>query len=56
MLTTLKKQEANLLKNRHDIDPSRMDNLAALEARIKTIREFLAKGDLVLNAFGIYAV
>jgi len=56
MLTTLKKQEANLLKNRHDIDPSRMEDLAALEARIKTIREFLAKGDLVLNEFGIYAV
>ena len=56
MLATLKMQEVNLLNNRHDIDPSRMDSLAALEVRIKAIKEFMAKGDLVLDEFGIYAM
>lgn len=38
MLTTLKKQETNLLNKRRDIDLSRLDNLAALEARVKAIK------------------
>jgi hypothetical protein len=56
MLTALKKQEADLLKKRYEIDPSRIDNLSSLEARIKSIKEFLAKGKLILDEFGIFAV
>jgi site-specific DNA recombinase len=56
MLTTLKKQEANLLKSRHDIDPSQIDEITAFEARIKAIKDILSKGELVLNEFGMYAM
>jgi hypothetical protein len=56
MLTRLKKQEANLFKCRHDIDPSQIDQITAFEARIKAIKDILNKGELVLNEFGIYAM
>jgi site-specific DNA recombinase len=56
MAAKLKKQEAGLLKSRGDLDPSKVDGLAALEARIAAVKGFLEKGDFVLNDSGMYAV
>jgi len=56
MLIKLKKQETNLLKRRHNIDPSQMDEITAFEARIKAIKDILSHGELILNEFGISAI
>ena len=56
MLGKLKKDEASLLQSRHGIDPSRLEDLAALEAHIATVKEFLDKGDFILEESGLYAV
>jgi site-specific DNA recombinase len=56
MAAKLKKQEGALLKSHGDLDPSKVDGLAALEARIAAVKGFLEKGDFVLNDSGMYAV
>ncbi|MCJ7605919.1 MAG: zinc ribbon domain-containing protein [Dehalococcoidales bacterium] len=53
-LAKLNEQEAGLLRSRNGIDPSRMEDLVALEARIAAIKEFLEKGDFVVRDSGLY--
>jgi len=54
-LNQLKKQEAAVLKCRHNIDPSQMAELTSLEGRITAIKDILSKGSLVLSEFGVFA-
>jgi len=53
-LSQLKKQEAALLKYRHNIDPSELDELSKLESRIALVKDILSKGNLSLTEFGIF--
>ena len=53
-LSQLKKQEAVILKCRHNIDPSELTELAILEDRIATVKDILSKGRLTLSEFGIF--
>jgi len=53
-LNQLKKQEANLLKCRHNIDPSELSELSTLESRIAMVKDILSKGGLSLTEFGIF--
>ena len=55
-LNQLKKQEASLLKCRHNIDPSQLTELVALENRITEIEDVLSRGGIVLSEFGIFAL
>ena len=54
-LSQLKKQEASFLKCRHNIDPSQLTELTALEDRITAIKNILSEGSLILSEFGIFA-
>jgi hypothetical protein len=54
-LNQLKRQEAAILKCRHNIDPSQMAELTALEGRIAAIKDILSEGSLILSEFGIFA-
>ena len=55
-LAKLDKEEAGLLKTWGEIDPNKMEDLAALEAHIASIKEFLGKGDFVVRDSGLYAI
>jgi len=55
-LAQLKKQEAALLKCRHNIDPSDLTELAILDDRIAVVKDILSKGNLILTEFGIYGI
>jgi hypothetical protein len=50
----LKKQEANLLKYRHNIDPSELTELSELENRITMVKDILSKGMLIVTELGIF--
>ena len=54
-LNQLKKQEAAVLKCRHNIDPAQMGELTSLEGRISAIKNILSEGSLILSEFGIFA-
>ena len=43
-LKQLKKQEASLLKCRHNIDPAELTELSTLEGRIAMVKDILSKG------------
>jgi len=53
-LKQLKKQEANLLKCRRNIDPQDMDELNDLEGRIVFIKDVLSRGRLIATEFGFF--
>jgi len=53
-LNQLKKQEAALLKCRHNIDPSELTELAMLEVRIAMVKDVLSQGALSVTEFGIF--
>jgi len=53
-LNLLKKQEAALLKCRHNIDPTELAELSVLEGRITAIKDILSKGKLLVTEFGIF--
>jgi len=53
-LNHLKKQEATLLKCRHNIDPLELSELAALEGRIAMVKDILTRGKLEITEFGIF--
>ena len=53
-LNQLKKQEANLLKCRHNVDPSELTELSELENRITMVKDVLSEGMLSLTEFGIF--
>jgi site-specific DNA recombinase len=53
-LSQLKKQEAALLKCRHNIDPLELTEMAALEARIAMVKDVLSQGTLSVGEFGIF--
>ena len=53
-LNLLKKQEAALLKCRHNIDPTELSELSVLEGRITMIKDILSKGNLLVTEFGIF--
>ena len=53
-LGQLKKQEAALLKCRHNIDPLELTELATLEARIAMVKDVLSQGALSVSEFGIF--
>jgi hypothetical protein len=55
-LNQLKKQEAALVKCRHNIDPLELTELAILEDRIATVKDILAKGNITLSEFGIFGM
>jgi site-specific DNA recombinase len=50
----LKKQEAAILKCRHNIDPLELTELSTLEARIAMVKDVLNKGTLSVSEFGIF--
>ena len=52
----LKKQEASLVKCRHNIDPLELTELAELEGRITMVQNALRKGNLNVNEFGIFGL
>lgn len=53
-LNQLKKQEAALLKCRHNIDPLELTELAMLEGRIAMVKDVLSQGTLSVTEFGIF--
>ena len=53
-LGQLKKQEAAILKCRHNIDPLELTDLAMLEARIGKVKDILGQGILRVTEFGIF--
>jgi len=53
-LGQLKKQEAAVLKCRHNIDPQALADLAELEARIAKVKDILGHGRLAVTEFGIF--
>ena len=53
-LNQLKKQEADLIKCRHNIDPRELTELDGLEGRIAMVKDVLSKGCLRLSGFGIF--
>jgi len=53
-LNQLKKQEAALLKCRHNIDPLELTELAMLEGRIAMVKDALSQGALSVTEFGIF--
>jgi len=53
-LNQLKKQEAALLKCRHNIDPLELTELAMLEGRIAMVKDVLSQGALSVTEFGIF--
>jgi len=53
-LKQLKKQEASLVKCRHNIDPLELTELAELEGRIAMVQNVLSKGKLEVTEFGIF--
>ena len=53
-LSQLKKQEAALLKCRHNIDPLELTELATLEARIAMVKDVLNQDTLSVSEFGIF--
>jgi site-specific DNA recombinase len=53
-LSQLNKQEAALLKCRHNIDPLELTELATLEARIAMVKDVLSQGALSVSEFGIF--
>jgi len=53
-LSQLKKQEAALLKCRHNIDPQELTEVAALERRIVMVKDILSQGTLRVTDFGIF--
>jgi site-specific DNA recombinase len=53
-LGQLKKQEAAVLKCRHNIDPNELADLATLEARIAKVKDILGRGRLTVTEFGIF--
>jgi site-specific DNA recombinase len=55
-LRQLKKQEADSLKCRDNIDPSTLTELSVLEDRIAAARNILSKGQLLLSEFGIFGM
>jgi site-specific DNA recombinase len=55
-LNQLKKQEADLLKCRHNIDPSELTRLSEMENRITMVKDILSKGMLSLTEFGIFGL
>lgn len=55
-LKQLKKQEASLVKCRHNIDPLELTELAELEGRIAMIQNALSQGNLDVNEFGIFGL
>ena len=54
-LGQLKKQEAAVLKRRHNIDPEALADLAELEARIAKVKDILGRGSLYVTEFGMFA-
>ena len=53
-LNQLKKQEATLLKCRHNIDPLELTELATLEKRIAMVKAALSRGVVRVTEFGIF--
>jgi len=53
-LNQLKKQEAVLLKCRHNIDPLELTELATLERRIAMVKAALSRGVVHVTEFGIF--
>jgi len=53
-LGQLRKQEAAILKCRHNIDPLELTELATLEARISGVKDILSQGTLRVSEFGIF--
>jgi predicted nucleic acid-binding Zn-ribbon protein len=53
-LGQLKKQEATVLKCRHNIDPLELADLTTLEARISKVKDILSQGTLRVSEFGIF--
>jgi hypothetical protein len=53
-LGQLKKQEAAVLKCRHNIDPNELTELATLEARIAKVKDVLSWGAIRVSEFGIF--
>jgi site-specific DNA recombinase len=53
-LKQLKKQEASLVKCRHNIDPLELTEVAELEGRIAMVQCVLSKGKLIVTEFGIF--
>jgi len=53
-LSQLKKQEAAVLKRRHNIDPHELADLATLEVRITRVKDILSQGTLRITEFGIF--
>jgi len=53
-LKQLKKQEASLVKCRHNIDPLELTELAELEGRIAMVQNVLSQGKLSVSEFGIF--
>ncbi len=53
-LKQLKKQEASLVKCRHNIDPLELTELAELEGRIAMVQRVLSRGKLSVTEFGIF--
>jgi len=55
-LKQMKKQEASLVKCRHNIDPLELTELAELEGRITMIKDVLGRGRFEVSEFGIFGV
>ena len=55
-LSQFKKQEAAILKSRHNIDPAELTELSSLESRISMIKDMLNHGALFLSEFGIFVL
>ncbi len=55
-LAQLRKQEAALLRCRHNIDPFRLYQMEALEEHISRIKNILSQGYVVISDLGIFAM
>ena len=55
-LGELKKQEAELVKCRQNLDPHALVELGMLDERVNMVREVLKRGKLTLTEFGIFGM
>ena len=53
-LKRLKKEEADLLKCRHNIDPAEIGEMVSIGIHIDMVKETLSKGSLLVTDFGIF--
>ena len=53
-LRQLKKEEADLLRCRHNIDPVELGELIAIGIHIDMVKEVLSKGSILVNDIGVF--